>query len=116
MPLGFSDGPGWTGGEAFGLNPVFPTPFPLHFSKCLRLLCSCRQQHQRVESRRLRSIGVEWFSGNPGMIRCTHDFEDRKVQRRCWNHVGQQVDIKVDVGLGELRHIATEAQKTHYNM
>lgn len=44
-----------------------------------------------------------------------HTWFWRKVQRRCWNgdHVGQQVDIKVDVGLGELRHIATEAHKTY---
>ena len=55
--------------------------------------------------------GVELSSRNPGMIR-GHTLFRREVQHwLTWNHVGQQVDIQVDVGLGELRHIATEAQK-----
>ena len=42
------------------------------------------------------------------MIRDAHYFEGE--YNATWNHVGQQVDIQVDVGLGELRHIATDAQ------
>lgn len=65
LPLGFSEWPGWTGGEAFGLNPAF---FLLHFHYIIAsALGYCAHADSSISAWKVDASEASGLNGSPGI-------------------------------------------------